>query len=170
MTEKSVSLGAVLIPDCFAATVPHREKIEAAIYYYKKNGVFDKPLVLNRNFILVDNYARYLAACELGLSEVLYIFSNEIKAWEQERKNQQANMEMSYISAVFPHSKKEYVWKNPNNLFVSEGDLVRVLSKNVSGTKERLVTVRVVRAFVSNDPALQRHNKILFVLRKNGVA
>lgn len=69
--ETLISIGSIHIQKAFEKTVPHRSKIDKAIAHYEKYEAMDKPIVIDRNRMLVDGYARYLAAIELGLDDVV---------------------------------------------------------------------------------------------------
>jgi transcriptional regulator with XRE-family HTH domain/cold shock CspA family protein len=73
-------LSEILIPEQFIKTPPGRWKIEETIAYYKKHGNFDKPIKVNRNtMMLTDGYKRYVAAKELGLTEIQVQFVGKEK-------------------------------------------------------------------------------------------
>ena len=63
-------IGKILISKEFKRTKPRQEKIDKFIQMYKINGKFDKHIVINKNKLLIDGYARYLAAEQLGLKSV----------------------------------------------------------------------------------------------------
>ncbi|MEQ8189937.1 MAG: ParB N-terminal domain-containing protein [Candidatus Eremiobacterota bacterium] len=68
-------LSKIIISEQFLNTPPRREKVNEAIDFYNKNNKFDKPVVVKKkNLTLVDGYKRYVAAKELGLSEILVKF------------------------------------------------------------------------------------------------
>lgn len=60
----------IIIHEQYLNIRPKREQIQEIIEYYKKYGKLDKPLKVQRTMILIDGYKRYIAAKELGLSEV----------------------------------------------------------------------------------------------------
>lgn len=69
--QGETELSSITIPKKFLATQPKREKIDATIAYYKKNGKFDKPVVIvGDENLLVDGYKRYVAAKELNLPTI----------------------------------------------------------------------------------------------------
>lgn len=70
-TDEVVSIYDIIIPDNFKKTKPQDIKVKRAIAYFVKYGLFDKPLTviletnesgLHNKYILVDQYARYIAA------------------------------------------------------------------------------------------------------------
>lgn len=64
-------LSLITVPESFARTKPRAEKVMDAVNYYKKNGEFDKPIIIrgDKN-LLIDGYKRYIAARQLGLESV----------------------------------------------------------------------------------------------------
>lgn len=66
----TIKLNKISIPDAFKNTPPKDYKIQEAIKTFKINGKFDKRVVINKEKLLIDGYARYLAAVSLGLKEI----------------------------------------------------------------------------------------------------
>ena len=78
--EEFCSLSEIIIPEQFIKTPPGRRKIEETISYYNKHGEFDKPIQVNENTMtLTDGYKRYVAAKELGLTEIQVQFVGKEK-------------------------------------------------------------------------------------------
>ena len=78
--EEFCSLSEILIPEQFIKTPPGIGKIEETISYYNKHGEFDKPIKVNkRTMMLTDGYKRYVAAKELGLTEIQVQFVGKEK-------------------------------------------------------------------------------------------
>ena len=63
-------LSEIIIPEQFIKIPPGKEKIEEIVSSYRKHGKFDNPLKVIRQIILVDGYKSYIAAKELGLTEI----------------------------------------------------------------------------------------------------
>lgn len=73
--EEMFPLDEIVIPKKFLDTPPRREKIEETIEFYKKHGKFDQPVIVRKNdLLLTDGYKRYIAAKEMGLTEILVKF------------------------------------------------------------------------------------------------
>ncbi len=73
-------LSEILIPEQFIKTPPGKWKIKETIAYYKEHGKFDKPIKVNKNtMMLTDGYKRYVAAKELGLTEIQVQFVDKEK-------------------------------------------------------------------------------------------
>lgn len=145
----TISLNNIEISNDFLESKPRDSKVAKAVKYIEKNGRIDKPVVLN-NGILVDNYARYLAAKIVGLQEVPYV---ELQ-------------QMSYIVGKFRNSGKEYIWKNDRNINIKIGDDVFVRIKYKEKTKKTCVTVTNI--FLSDDLSLyNKHKSVLNKLNKH---
>lgn len=65
-----IRLNKIKILNDFKKTPPKEYKIQDAIQNYKIKGKFDKPITINKDKVLIDGYARYLAAVSLGLKQV----------------------------------------------------------------------------------------------------
>lgn len=58
-----------ILPE-FKNTPPSQYKVDRAIQYYAEHGTFDEPVTCLPNHTLINGYSRYVAALELGVSEV----------------------------------------------------------------------------------------------------
>lgn len=67
--KKKVKVGTIIVPKAFEAHPPKKEKIDAAVEFYRRWGVFDKPVTLKGN-CLTDGYARLIAAQQLGVKHI----------------------------------------------------------------------------------------------------
>lgn len=68
-----LSLETIKVPNDFLQTPPKRAKIDSAKEYFIINGEFDEYIMVrieNEEYVIADKYIRYIAAKELGLSEV----------------------------------------------------------------------------------------------------
>lgn len=68
--NKYIKTAKIIIPECFANTVPSAEKVKAKMEYYEKHGRFEKPISISRDNILVDGYISYLIAKEKGIKKL----------------------------------------------------------------------------------------------------
>lgn len=67
---KTYHIGKIKIPDEFANHPPRPEKVQQKIDYYNEYGQFRRKLRIDKTGILYDGYATYLAAKQLGLTQV----------------------------------------------------------------------------------------------------
>jgi len=65
-----LSVEQIVVDYKFRETQPHPTKIQKAKSFYLANNRFDKPVTLTTHNILIDGYARFVAALELGLTEI----------------------------------------------------------------------------------------------------
>ena len=107
-----MKLSKIIIPTIFKATNPSQIKIDNVSKHFKRFGMLDKPVVVDKSGVLIDGYIRYLVAKEAGLDEVDVIVDGL-------EKNK-------YIVAKFEHGTKKYHWSNPLNLPIKIGDKVLV--------------------------------------------
>lgn len=68
--NKYIKTAKIIIPECFAETIPSSEKVKAKVEYYEKHGKFQKPITISKNNILVDGYINYLIAKEKGIKKL----------------------------------------------------------------------------------------------------
>jgi hypothetical protein len=71
---KEIDFSEIKLPEEFLKSNINPVKLSETIEYYNKNGKFDKPIIINKNYQLVDGYKRYLAAKELEIKTVPVIF------------------------------------------------------------------------------------------------
>lgn len=70
-----VPMQNIVIPDKFSDHPPKPEKIAEARAYYEKHRRFDKPLLVDHTSdVLINGYARYIMALEIGLTAVPVIY------------------------------------------------------------------------------------------------
>ena len=67
--KKKAKVGSIIVPKSFKEHPPKKEKIDAAVKFYRRWGIFDKPVTLKGN-CLTDGYARLIAAQQLGVKRI----------------------------------------------------------------------------------------------------
>ena len=72
--EYWVDLKDIDIPIDFLRHHPRREKMDRKWDYYKQTGEFESPILLNRNFVLIDGYSSYIIAKTGNLHRVPVYF------------------------------------------------------------------------------------------------
>lgn len=149
----TIKINNIIIPNKFLKSNPSKNKIQFIMEYYNKYNKLDKPIVINEENILVNNYIRYLVAKEKGLEEIPYLLEKE---YEEIYPIDDTN----YICGVFNKNSKEYIWKNIYNLEFNIGDLALVKS----GKSKTIVTV--TKVFKSNNPAYLKHKKVFKKLER----
>ena len=65
-----VKIEDIKIAEEMKATPPKKERIDSKKAYYSEHGYFEKPIEINKNHVLIDGYAAYLIAQELGIDAV----------------------------------------------------------------------------------------------------
>lgn len=161
---KYIDIESVIVPDIFSKSHPREEKLQVIRDYYKINNRLDKPLVLTKDYVLVDNYLRYLIAKEFGVRSVAYVYVFETSG-KQEHEQADENRTVTYIVGKFYKCDKEYVWQNPKDIPVKVGDSVLVKSMDKKRKKNTVAVVSVTNVFKSNNPALKRHKSIIKVFK-----
>lgn len=71
--KRRIAIADIIVPDEFIKHPPKENKLRNIERYYRRNGVWDKPIILGKGNVLRDGYARYLVAKKLGLEEVPYV-------------------------------------------------------------------------------------------------
>ncbi len=153
----------IIIPDTFTKAVPKDWKMDKVREFVATHGKLDKPVVVNRRGVLVDNYVRYLVAKECGFATVPCMTMGE---YNRLRIKSGERPIMSYVVAKFDGCPKEYIWKNDRDFDVAVGDKVLAVSKKKNGGNG-VVTVTVVGLFQSNSPKFYKHKPITKVYKKN---
>ena len=72
--EYWVDLKDIDIPIDFLRHHPRREKMERKWDYYRQTGEFESPILLNRDFVLIDGYTSYLIAKTENMHKVPVYF------------------------------------------------------------------------------------------------
>ena len=72
--EYWVDLKDIDIPIAFLRHHPRQEKMEQKWNYYRQTGEFESPILLNRDFELVDGYTSYIIAKTENLHKVPVYF------------------------------------------------------------------------------------------------
>lgn len=67
---KTFSIGKIKIQECYETTNTKPEKIQQRVEYYQQNGEFNTVVHIRPDGMLIDGYATYLAAKQLGLKQV----------------------------------------------------------------------------------------------------
>ena len=153
---KTINVSEIIIPKEFERTIPRKDKLEKIYKYVKAFGNIDKPIVLKENNVLADNYARYIVAKELGMTDVPYITTQEYI-----EENPERTLRMTYVVGKFNGNAKEYTWKLNKELDINIGDKVLVKTKRYNGKGTTTEIVTVVNTFTSNNPSLLRHKSVI---------
>lgn len=162
---KYIDIESVVIPDIFSKSHPKEEKLQAIRDYYRVNNRLDRPLVLTSDYVLTDNYLRYLIAKEFGVQSVAYVLTYEVSDKQEYRSQENSNRTITYIVGKFYKCDKEYVWQNPKDIPVKIGDCALVKSMDKKRKKNTVAVVTVTNIFKSNNPALKRHKSIIKVFK-----
>ena len=72
--EYWLDLKDIDIPINFLRQHPRQEKMKQKWAYYRQTGEFESPILLNRNFELVDGYTSYIIAKTENLHKVPVYF------------------------------------------------------------------------------------------------
>ena len=72
--EQWVDLKDIDIPIDFLRHHPRQEKMEQKWVYYRQTGEFESPILLNRDFELVNGYTSYIIAKTENLHKVPVYF------------------------------------------------------------------------------------------------
>lgn len=73
--EYWVNIKDIEIQNNFQKHKPHGSKLYKKYNWYLKHGTFQSPIILNRDFVLIDGYTSYLIAekCKLGKVPVYFV-------------------------------------------------------------------------------------------------
>ena len=76
--EYWVDLKDIDIPIDFLRHHPRQEKMEQKWAYYRQTGEFESPILLNRDFELVDGYTSYIIAKTENMHKVPVYFVDQM--------------------------------------------------------------------------------------------
>lgn len=154
---KEIDIRTIVIPYDIRNSKPSERKLNAVRKYYEENKTIDKPIVISKDNILIDNYVRYLVALENNMIKVPYIITQGNKAID--------NSTMTLVVGKFPNNDKEYTWRVPFNktMDIKIGDRVVVNVKWQGRRCKR--TVNVINVYQSNDYQLIRHRCVVRVIK-----
>lgn len=163
---KKMKMEDIKISKAFVATKPRTEKIENRKMEYLKTERQNKCITIDKNGVLVDGYAMYLALDSLGIKEVEVEYQSKAKRFREVPVTYKKRM-TTYVYGVHqpPCGRKEYVWRIPNTRIdlkssIAVGD--KVLTANACGT----AIVNVTKIEVSDKPPVK--GKIKKVIKKVG--
>lgn len=72
--EYWVSIKDIEIQEDFKNHKPSKQKLNKKYDWYSKHGEFQSPIILNRDFVLIDGYTSYLIAENYNLGKVPVYF------------------------------------------------------------------------------------------------
>lgn len=94
--QQTLALSEISIPAPFKKTKPNREKINALKEYIQKTGTLDQTIIVHpKTRMLVDGFARYLAAKELGMNEVPVQFGTKKRPSKKPPKKHRSQVKVS---------------------------------------------------------------------------
>ena len=89
MYKSKINISEIEVPYLFQNSSPSKSKVEDRKLHYKRTGEFQKLIIREDNKRLLDGYASYIAAKELGITEAtatflsqkesIYYFTNNTK-------------------------------------------------------------------------------------------
>ena len=68
-TSIKINLDKINIPSNYTKTLP-AQKIADRIKHYKATGTFDREIIVDENYNLIDGYSTYLVCKMLGLTKI----------------------------------------------------------------------------------------------------
>ena len=69
-TACRIDIDKIRVPDNFKKTLPGDSKIMERYRFYKKTGSFDREILVDEHYNLLDGYTTYLVCRMLGLSKI----------------------------------------------------------------------------------------------------
>lgn len=160
-----MNLSDIIVPGVFKKSKPKESKLSRIRNYVLEHGTLDKPIIINSDNVIVDNYIRYLIATEQGLQEVPVVL---VEKHRNKRLSQtEISLPMTYVVGKFYRCDKEYIWKNNKDLTIEVGDKIRVVSKDKHKEKIGTAVVTVTRIFKSDNPNYLKYRPVIKVMRNN---
>ena len=83
-----IDIGRIKIRDCIKKSLPKPDKIEQRYRFYKQTGEFDREIIIDEEYNLVDGYSTYLICKMLDIQKVraLRIIVDDERTKELEKK------------------------------------------------------------------------------------
>lgn len=83
-----IDIDRINVPYCIKQTLPKSDKIEKRYRFYKQTGSFDREIIVDENYNLVDGYSTYLVCKMLDIQKVrvLRIIVDDERVKELETK------------------------------------------------------------------------------------
>lgn len=147
-----VKINDIIIPEYLKDSKPSGTKLDKIVEYYKLHGKMDQNIVVSKDHVLLDGYARYYAAVMLGLNDIDCVVGNA--------NERNSNPVRKYIKGKHKNGHI-YLWKLPIRCDPKVGDMMLV-NTNI---KDRAV-VEVVEVFESDDPDMRRHKKAIKIIKR----
>lgn len=69
-TTCRINIDKIRLPDNFKRDLPNEEKIMQRYQFYKKTGSFDREILVDEHYNLLDGYTTYLVCRMLGLTKI----------------------------------------------------------------------------------------------------
>ena len=110
---KKIKLDEIIIPKSFLQSNPSKTKMERCRNKWRKYNKQPKPLIVDKDNVLVDGYIQYLILKELGYEEGNYLVRNESK----KEKNSYRDTVTTYVFGKHLNSNctKEFIWRIPKS-------------------------------------------------------
>ena len=155
--ETTIDIRSIIIPYDIRNSIPSEDKLNRIREYYKRTGTIDRPIIISKDRVLIDNYIRYIVALENDMIKVPCLITQGSKVEEKT---------ITLVVGKFPNNDKEYIWRVPFNkpMDIQIGDKVLV-NINYRG-KRRKKSVTVVNVYKSNDYQMRKHNCVVKVIKK----
>lgn len=68
--KEVININDIIISKSFEQTKPNTDKFKEKLDYFNKNGKFNKNIIINKHFVLVDGYINYLIAKMYGINSI----------------------------------------------------------------------------------------------------
>ena len=83
-----IDIDRINVPYCVKQTLPKSDKIEKRYRFYKQTGEFDRELIVDEEYNLVDGYSTYLVCKMLDIQKVrvLRIIVDDERVKELEKR------------------------------------------------------------------------------------
>jgi hypothetical protein len=102
--RETIALSEIQVPHIFLQTTPRREKMDQKKAYLQQHGRLEKPLIVHPDTKqLIDGWASYLVAKELGEKRVEVQYGTK-------KRSQSAKRKKSHADVKIPYAVRQAVW------------------------------------------------------------
>jgi hypothetical protein len=97
-----IDIDRIKVSDCIKKSLPKPDKIEQRYRFYKQTGEFDREIIIDEEYNLVDGYSTYLICKMLDIQKVraLRIIVDDEQVKELEKKLEESNRLLSEVYEI----------------------------------------------------------------------
>lgn len=116
-----IRIDDVVIPQHFRKNIPSTQKVADRMNFYKRNKCFDRELIIDENYKIIDGYTVYLVCKMLGIETVRGL---QIKVTPEKVKNKAFSL--ADLHRMMDFGEDNHVWVVDADEYVCPGIIDRM--------------------------------------------